>query len=116
MNTKLVDAVREIAHKRTIGSMDDFTGDEIMGLTALYMDGLSVSEQLEMVVEPNPQALLKNLKSALRGEGEGAYGLMDPRNLMSYEIMAGVVRWSFVEIEDALEQVITEESHSKGVY
>jgi len=116
MNTQLVDAVREIAHKRTISSMDDLTGDEIMGLTALYMDGLSVSDQLEMVVEPNPQALLKNLKSALRGEGQGAYGLMDPRTLMSYEIVAGAVRWAFSDIEEALEQVKTEEAHNSGVY
>jgi hypothetical protein len=116
MNTQLIDAVREITHKRIIASMDDFTGDEIMGLTALYLDSLSVPEQLDIVVESNPEALLKNLKGVLRGEGSGAYGLMDPKNLLSHDIVLGTIRWAFDEIEDVLQEVITQESHDKGVY
>lgn len=116
MSTQLKDAIREISNKRVIKSMDDFTGDEIMGLSALYLDSLSMAEQLDIVVESNPEALLKNLKGALRGEGAGAYGLMDPKNLLSHDLVLGTIRWTFDNIEDALQEVITEESHDRGVF
>ena len=116
MNAQLLEAVREITHKRTIKSMDDFTRDEIKFLTVLHMNGLSKSEQLEMVIGPNPDALLENIKGILSGEGAGAYALMDPKNLLAHDLILGVIRWAFDEIEDVLQLVLTQESHDRGVY
>lgn len=116
MSKTLKDAVRDLTHSRTIVGIHGFTAEEIMGLTAIYMDSLTISEQLDIIVESNPKALLANVKSSLRGEGRGAYGLMDSRNLLAHDILMGCAKAAFEAIDQALEDVQTERSHDRGVY